>query len=152
MDVVCIPVKHWLFLNSTSFIQMNDGPRYSALCSNINIHQGPAPLTKSGNHRHLLLKWQTEAAEAEQGEGTLEKRWTNQFKFQSGKDARPGAISLMKKGSSTSPNGRGGCCRVPPPIRSASHHTSLRLSQTTSTWEDRQEAHRALFCQQNSTH
>lgn len=63
MDAICIQVKHWLFLNSTSFIQMNDGPWYSALCSNINIHQRPAPLSKSRKHQHLLFKWQTAAAE-----------------------------------------------------------------------------------------
>lgn len=86
MNAICIQVKHWLFLNSTSFIQMNDGPRYSALCSIINIHRRPAPLTKSANHQHLLFKWQTAAAGVEHGEGTQKKRWTNQFRFQSSKD------------------------------------------------------------------
>lgn len=56
MDAICIQVKQWLFLNSTSFIQMNDGPWYSVPCGNINIHQRPATLTKSGNHQHLLFK------------------------------------------------------------------------------------------------
>lgn len=74
MDAICIHVKQWLFLNSTSFIQMNDGPWYSALWSNINIHQRPAPLTKSENHQHLLFKWQTAAAGVEHTEGTREEK------------------------------------------------------------------------------
>lgn len=127
MDAICIQVKHWLFLNSTSFIQMNDGPWYSARCCNINIHQRPAPLTKSGNHRHLLFKWQTAAAGVEHGEWTQKKRWTNQFRFQSGKDTRPQAMTLMKKGSSTGPHRHNGCCSVPPPIGWSPHHTSVLL-------------------------
>ncbi len=133
MDAICIQVKHWLFLNSTSFIQMNDGPWYSALCGNINIHQRPAPLTKSGNHQHLLFKWQTAAAGVEHGEGTQRKRWTNQFKFQSGKDTKPQAMTLMKKGSSTGPDRHNGCCSLPPPIGWTPHHTFLLpLLQTES--------------------
>lgn len=56
MDAICIQAKHRLFWNSTSFIQMNDGPRNSAPRRHINIHQRPAPLTKSGDRRHLLFK------------------------------------------------------------------------------------------------
>ena len=122
MDAICIQVKHWLFLNSTSFIQMNDGPRNSTLCCNINIHQRPAPLTKSGNHQHLLFKWQTAAAGAERTERTQKKRWTNQFRFQSGKDTRPRAMTLMNKGSSTGPSRHNGCCSVPPLIGSTSQN------------------------------
>lgn len=133
MDAICIQVKHWLFLNSTSFIQMNDGPWYSALCGNINIHRRPAPLTKSANHQHLLFKWQTAAAGVEHGEGTQKKRWTNQFRFQSSKDTRPRAISLMKKGSSTGSNTHSGCCSVPPPMGWTPHHTSLLLLYTESS-------------------
>lgn len=129
MDAICIQVKHWLFLNSTSFIQMNDGPWYSALCGNINIHQRPAPLTKSANHQHLLFKWQTAAAGVEHGERTQKKRWTNQFRFQSSKDTRPRAISLMKKGSSTGPNTH----NVPPPIGWTPHLTSILLLYTESS-------------------
>lgn len=69
MDAICIPVQQWLFLNSTSFIQMNDGLWYSALCGNINIHQRPAPLTKSENWAHLLFKWQTACQGRDAGRG-----------------------------------------------------------------------------------
>lgn len=122
MDAICIQAKHWLFLNSTSFIQMNDGPWNSVPCRNINIHQRPAPLTKSGNHRHLLFKWQTAAAGAQRREGTQRKRWTNQFRFQSGKDTRPRAMTLMKWGSCTGPNRYNSHCSVLPLIGWSPHH------------------------------
>lgn len=130
MDAICIQVKHWLFLNSTSFIQMNDGVWYSALCSNINIHQRPAPLSKSGNYQHLLFKWQTETG-ARRGATEQRKRWTNQFRFQSGKNTRPPAITLMKNGSSTGPHRHNGCCSEPPPVESS--HILLCFKHTGPT-------------------
>lgn len=55
-------------------------------------------------------------------EGTRRKRWTNQFRFQSGKDTRPRAMTLMKWGSCTGPNRYNGHCSVLPLIGWSPHH------------------------------
>lgn len=54
--------------------------------------------------------------------GLLAMRWTNQFRFQSRKDAGRGAIRLMKNGSHASPNGNRARLAVPPPIQAPSRH------------------------------
>lgn len=93
MDAICNQVKQRLVLNSTSFIQMNDGARYSALCGDINKHQRPAPFTKSRNDQHFLFKWQTATRVAKNKETMWKKRWTTPFWIQSGKNIEPFAIN-----------------------------------------------------------
>lgn len=61
--------------------------------------------------------------EHREGPQKRRKRWTNQFRFQSGKDTRPPAITLMKNGSSTSPHRHNGWYSVPPSME-GSHCSS----------------------------
>lgn len=90
-------------------------------CAAILIYirdQRPSLNQRTGGICYLNDKQRTR--EEAQAEETLEKRWTNQFRFQSCSAVHegPGTISLMKKGRRAGPNGRGA---------DAWHHFQFRL-------------------------
>lgn len=92
-------------------------------CATILIYiRGLHPSLNQGTTSSCYLNDKRQLQES----STQKTMWTNQFRFQSGKDTRPRALTLMRKGSSASLKRHKACCSVPSPTGTP-HHTSLLI-------------------------